>query len=308
MRIYRPGILLQSRRRGRIERAWPVPSAVGERDYANSRRPCSGPNSLMNFYVKRLRLLTARRILSNSDSVLVVAGGLTDRACLLEAGFTNAAISNLDQQEGSADYEPFRWMHLDAEKIAVDDASFDWVIVHAGLHHLSVPAAGICEMFRVARKGIVCFEARDSWAMRLAKRASLTTDYELEPAFLSGGTIGGYRNGPIPNYVYRWTEREFEKVVKSYHPAYNVDFLYFYGLQVPLQRFAMARSSILRSTGRVLNGISKIFPYIFPRQGNQFAMVAVKTNVLQPWLTMEGGNLKFREELMASKYDKKKYV
>lgn len=262
----------------------------------------------MNFYVKCLRLLTARRILSNDDSVLVVAGGLTDRACLLEAGFCNVLISNLDHQEASAEYKPFQWMCLDAEKIALDDASFDWVIVHAGLHHLSVPAAGVCEMFRVARKGIVCFEARDSWAMRLAKRAALTTDYELEPAFLSGGKSGGYRNGPIPNYVYRWTEREFEKVISSYHPAYHVDFLYFYGLQVPLQRFAMARSSVFRFTGLLLNWISRVFPLVFPRQGNQFAMVAVKSKLLQPWLTLEGGDLLFREEAMAKKYDKKKYV
>jgi SAM-dependent methyltransferase len=263
----------------------------------------------MNFYVKCLNLLTAKRIWSTGDSVLVVAGGPTDRACFLDAGFGNVVISNLEHEDGaSAQYQPFRWMCLDAEKIALDDTSFDWVVVHAGLHHLSVPAAGICEMFRVARKGIVCFEARDSWAMRLAKRAALTSDYELEPAFLSGGKTGGYRNGPIPNYVYRWTEREFEKVVKSYHPAYHVDFLYFYGLQVPLQRFAMARSSVLRSAGWLLNGISKIFPLVFPRQGNQFAMVAVKTNVLQPWLTLEGGNLQFREEVMAGKYDKKKYI
>jgi SAM-dependent methyltransferase len=262
----------------------------------------------MNFYVKCLRLLNAEDVLSGDDSVLVVAGGLTDRACLLEAGFSNVLISNLDQQEGAATYKPFRWMCLDAEKIALEDASFDWVIVHAGLHHLSVPAAGVCEMFRVARKGIVCFEARDSWAMKLAKRTGLTTDYELEPAFLSGGKTGGYRNGPIPNYVYRWTEREFEKVVKSYQPAYRVDFKYFYGLQVPLQRFAMARSPIFRTAGRLLQGVSTLFPYVFPRQGNQFAMVAVKTSVLQPWLAMEGGNLRFREEAMAKKYDRKKYV
>jgi ubiquinone/menaquinone biosynthesis C-methylase UbiE len=262
----------------------------------------------MNFYVKCLGLLRARHVLSTDDSVLVVAGGLTDRACLLEAGFSNVIISNLDEHEGAAEYRPFRWMCLDAERIALGDASFDWVIVHAGLHHLSVPAAGVCEMFRVARKGILCFEARDSWAMQLAKRTGLTADYELEPAFLSGGKFGGYRNGPIPNYVYRWTEREFEKVVKSYHPAYHVDFKYFYGLQVPLQRFAMARSRIFRSAGRLLNGISKLFPYLLPRQGNQFAMIAVKTNVLQPWLIMEDGNLQFREEAMTRKYDKKKYV
>jgi ubiquinone/menaquinone biosynthesis C-methylase UbiE len=262
----------------------------------------------LNFYLNCLCLLTARGILSTGDSVLVVAGGSTDRACLLEAGFRDVLISNLDHQQEPAEYQPFRWMCLDAERIALEDASFDWVMVHAGLHHLSVPAAGVCEMFRVARKGIICFEARDSLAMRLAKRGGLTTDYELEPAFLSGGKAGGYRNGPIPNYVYRWTEREFEKVVKSYQPAYHVNFLYFYGLQIPLQRFAMARSAFFRLAGRILDRLSKLFLHMFPRQGNQFAMVAVKTDVPQPWLTIEGGNLQFREEFMAKKYDKEKYV
>ena len=262
----------------------------------------------MNFYMKCLRLLIARGVLGSTDSVLVVAGGTTDRACLLEAGFSDVLISNLDRPQESADYAPFRWACLDAEKIALDDASFDWVIVHAGLHHLSVPAAGVCEMFRVARKGIICFEARDSWAMRLASHAALTSDYELEPAFLSGGTTGGFRNGPIPNYVYRWTEREFEKVVKSFHPAYRVEFAYFYGLQVPLQRFAMARSPLLRFAGWTLNALSGIFPLIFPRQGNQFAMVAIKSAALQPWLKLEGGMVKFREDIMAKKYDKRKYV
>lgn len=262
----------------------------------------------MLFYVKCLCLLKAKGVMSTDDSVLVVAGGPTDRSCLLEAGFRNVLISNLDNQQGATEYHPFRWMCLDAEKIALDDSSFDWVIVHAGLHHLSVPAAGVCEMFRVARKGILCFEARDSWAMRLAKRASLTSDYELEPAFLSDGKTGGYRNGPIPNYVYRWTEREFEKVIKSYYPAYLTKFHYFYGLQVPLQRFAMARSHIYKSAGRLLHRVSKLLPYIFPRQGNQFAMVAVKTGVLQPWLKMDDGGLRFREEALAKKYDKKRYV
>jgi ubiquinone/menaquinone biosynthesis C-methylase UbiE len=252
-------------------------------------------------------MIRARGALNSGDSILVVAGGLTDRACLLEAGFTNVVISNLDTQEASAEYHPYRWTCLDAEKLTLDDASFDWVIVHAGLHHLSVPAAGVCEMFRVARKGILCFESRDSWAMKIARRLALTADYELEPSFLSGGRFGGYRNGPIPNYVYRWTEREFEKVVKSYQPAYHVTFRYFYGLQVPLQRFAMGRSYAFRIAGRLLHAMSAVLPYALPRQGNQFAMVAMKTDVLQPWLRSENGNLRFCEDGMAKKYDKNKY-
>jgi len=262
----------------------------------------------VNFYTKCLGLLKSTGILDTDSSILVVAGGPTDRSCLLEVGFNDVVISNLQSQESPEHYHPYRWIPIDAEKIALDDNSFDWVIVHAGLHHLSVPAAGVCEMFRVARKGILCFEARDSWAMRLAKRANLTSDYELEPAFLSGGKSGGFRNGPIPNYVYRWTEREFEKVVKSYHPAYHVNFRYFYGLQVPVQRFAMGRSRIFKLAGRLLHWASNLIAYVLPRQGNQFAMVAVKTNELQPWLVTSAGNIQFHEDAMAKKYDKKKYV
>jgi hypothetical protein len=77
---------------------------------------------------------------------------------------------------------------------------------------------------------------------------------------------------------------------------------------VPLQRFAMARSFVFRSMGRLLDWTSNILPYLLPRQGNQFAMVAIKMNVLQRWLTMEDGSLQFRDEGMARKYDKNKYA
>lgn len=262
----------------------------------------------MSFYVKSLCSLKSQGILNEVDSVLVVAGGIHDRASLIEAGFRNVVISNLDYHAGEKTYDPFQWKRLDAENIEMDDASYDWVIVHAGLHHLGVPAEGVCEMFRVSRKGIICFEARDSFAMRMALWTSLTAEYELEPAYLSGGQTGGYRDGPIPNYVYRWTEREFEKVIKSFWPAYRVNFQYFYGLSVPLQRFAMARSALFRLTGRLLHAVSRVFPYIFPRQGNQFAMIAVKTKILQPWLVLESGRLQFRYDVLSKKFDKKKYV
>jgi SAM-dependent methyltransferase len=250
----------------------------------------------------------ARNVLRPSHSILVVAGGMHDRESLLEAGLGNVVISNLDYHHGVTDYAPFTWKNIDAERIALPDETYDWVIVHAGLHHLGVPAQGVCEMFRVCREGIICFEARDSLLMRLAIKSSLTSDYELEPAFLSGGMSGGYRNGPIPNYVYRWTEREFEKVVKSFHPAYKVDFAYFYGLSVPLQKFAMARSPIRRFIGHFFHAISSVYSKILPRQGNQFGMVAIKTDQVQPWLAKVDGRLCFREEAMSATFDKGKYV
>ncbi len=110
--------------------------------------------------------------------------------------------------------------------------------------------------------------------MRAAIRVGLTADYELEPAFLSGGAGGGYRNGPIPNYVYRWTEREFEKTLCSYAPTHRHTFFYDYGYGIPLQRFAMARRASYRLAGYALSHTVRIAEFLVPKQGNRFAFGA----------------------------------
>jgi hypothetical protein len=242
--------------------------------------------------------------MSRGDSVLVLAGGTFDRQCLLDAGLTGVTISNLEYHAGHKDYSPFEWRRLDAEKLEVEDNAYDWALIHAGLHHLAVPAMGVCEMFRVARKGILCLEARDSLLMKLAVKMGLTSDHELESALLSDGVWGGYRNGPIPNYVYRWTEREFEKVVNSYAPAHKHTFFYDYGFQVPLGRFAMARNPLYRFAGFGIAKFARMAEILMPTQGNQFAFGALKNTALQPWLTED---LKFKVDFMSGKYDKAKY-
>ena len=256
----------------------------------------------MHIYGRVIKTLLQRSWLKPSDSVLVLAGGRFDQQVLLDAGLLNVTISNLQPDGG--DYAPFQWQNQDAENVRADDASWDWVVIHAGLHHLSVPAKGVAEMLRVARKGIVCFEARDSLLMRWAVRTGLTTDYELEPALLSDGQEGGWRNGPIPNYVYRWTEREFEKVVNSFAPAYRHRFFYEYGYHVPVHRFAMARSGIYRALGSAIGKIARVAEWLLPRQGNQFAFGALKNSHRQAWLTE---SLRFDPAYMDSKYDKSKY-
>lgn len=258
----------------------------------------------MNFYARVMRSIVQRGVIHETDTVLVVAGGKYDVATMVETGLQNVTISNLSYHDGHSDYTPYEWRRLDAERLELEDESYDWVVVHAGLHHLAVPAQGVSEMFRVARKGIVCFEARDSMLMKLAILCGLTSEYELEPAFLTDGAVGGHRDGPLPNYVYRWTEREFEKVVNSYAPAYQHKFFYHYGFAVPTQRFAMARRGLLRLLGRIIIGLTTVAEWVIPSQGNQFAMVALKNSRLQPWLTPE---LTFNQEYLAKKYDKAKY-
>ena len=258
----------------------------------------------MHFYQRVLLSLKSRGMLSEDDSILVIAAGATDREIMLAAGLKNVTISNVDYHAGKTQYAPFEWRRLDGEQLELDDNSFDWTIVHAGLHHMAVPARGVCEMFRVARKGILCIEARDSILMRIAIRMGLTAEHELESSFLSQGAIGGYRNGPIPNYVYRWTEREFEKTLCSYAPTHKHTYFFYYGYSVPWRRFAMARSPIYRLAGHAVSRAAKIAEFIMPKQGNQFAFGALKNTSRQPWLTQ---SLEFDNQYLSRKYDKRRY-
>jgi ubiquinone/menaquinone biosynthesis C-methylase UbiE len=257
----------------------------------------------MNFYARVLASLRKQGHLADTDSVLVVAGGSTDRDVMVETGIKDATVSNVDYHGGARNYDPYPWKRLDGEQLELPDESFDWVVVHAGLHHFAIPARGVCEMLRVARKGILCIEARDSLLMRFAVKVGITSDYELEPVFLSEGTGGGYRNGPIPNYVYRWTEREFEKTVCSFAPAHRHKFFYDYGFSVPLQRYSMLSNPLRRLAGRTIALLAGIAVAIVPRQGNQFAFGVVKNETRQPWLTE---SLEFDKAYLSKKYDKRR--
>jgi ubiquinone/menaquinone biosynthesis C-methylase UbiE len=63
----------------------------------------------------------------------------------------------------------------DAESRTFDDDSSDYVIAHAVLHHWNSPHRALIEMYRVARKGAIGIEARDSVLMRLFERFRLTS-------------------------------------------------------------------------------------------------------------------------------------
>lgn len=257
-----------------------------------------------NIYSKSISTLMKKGYLKETDSILVIAGGNYDKEIMVRYDLKNVIISNIDFHSGHTDYAPYQWKKIDAEKIEENDNSYDWVVIHAGLHHLAIPALGVCEMFRVARKGILCIESRDSMLMKLAVKFGLTSDYELEPALLSGGSVGGYRNGAIPNYIYRWKEREFEKTINSFAPTHKHNFFYMYDIRLPIQRYAMAKNPLIPIILWVLLRLKNVLKFIFPKQGNEFAFVALKNIKIQPWLTT---NLNFDETFLSKKYDKNKY-
>ena len=82
----------------------------------------------------------------------------------------------------------------------------------------------------------------------------------------------------MPNHVYRWTEREVRKTVRSLLPGYQHDIRFSYGLRLPADRLGH---------GRLVHAAQAIAPVVervAPRQGNEFAFVVTRNVGPQPWL------------------------
>ena len=223
--------------------------------------------------------------LSRSARLLVVCGGGLDRLVFEKLGFHDVTISNIGGAAGDPDaHAPFHTASQDAEALSYTDGEFDVVVVHAGLHHCRSPHRALLEMYRVARHGVLVIEARDSWAMRQATRLGIADDYEVSAVVAGNWTYGGVANSPIPNYVYRWTEREVEKTLASFNPEARQRVRFFYGLDLPFDYVESKR--LLRALAIPL----RVLTWAAPKQGNCFGFWVTKPSYpddLQPWLAIE---------------------
>jgi SAM-dependent methyltransferase len=219
-----------------------------------------------------------------SDAVLAVAGGTAERDLFGSLGLTDVTITNLDDVQAAPHLAPFEWAHQDAQHLDYPDRSFDWVVVVDGLHHCTSPHRALTEMYRVCRVGVVAVEARDSLLMRLAVRTGLSSEYELEAVRHQGGRSGGLENGPVPNHVYRWTEAEFRKTIRSCDPTGPHRFEFRHGLNLPYETAALRgwgrRAVLLKAVDPVL----RLLTAVAPRQRNSLAMVARRPTTTWPWI------------------------
>lgn len=242
------------------------------------------------FYTGTLRALCDEGLISTLDAVLAVAAGEFDRKVLTAAGFSDVVISNMDTRmdANSAAFAPYRWAFEDAERLGYADRSFDFAVVHSGLHHCRVPHQALAEMYRVARKGVLFIESRDSLLMKAAARAGLLAEYEIEAVVGNDYQFGGQRNSATPNYVYRWTEREVEKTANSIDPTGKLTFRYFYAFRLPTERLSMHRSATVRAMGAALSLPASLAAKVLRRQGNLFGAFIGRPRAVWPWINDEG--------------------
>jgi SAM-dependent methyltransferase len=98
--------------------------------------------------------------LARSDRVITVCATGAERDLFAPRGSSNVLLTSLEENVGPVAL--YEWSRQDAQRLEFDDASFDVAFVADGLHHCASPHRALHEMYRVARKGIVVFEARDS--------------------------------------------------------------------------------------------------------------------------------------------------
>jgi hypothetical protein len=155
-------------------------------------------------------------------------------------------------------------------------------------------------MYRVARRTVVFFEAQDSLMVRFAVRAGAVAEYEWNGIFDSGMTRGGVDDRPVPNYVYRWTRREVEKLVRSLDPGRTPHLGFVTEWDFSYRRIArrLQRSIIGFLPPSALEAACQaglaVANSLLSRQGNLFAAVIDKSRSSpQRWMKAQGGSLVF---------------
>jgi SAM-dependent methyltransferase len=261
-----------------------------------------------NFYPDTLRRLMRQGVLSPESRVLVACGGTYDRDVLCDLGFRDVTISNLDVRLVGNEFAPFSWSYQDVEALTFEDDAFDFSIVHNGLHHCRSPHRGLLELYRVSRRGVLAFEPRDTLLVRLGIRLNLGQEYEVASISHHGLQFGGVANTAIPNYVYRWTEQEFEKTIATYAPIGKHRFFYSYAFRVPWSRLRTLRNRIFLVGVVALLPMLRLTFRLLPRQANGFAFGVEKPRVpqdLHRWLKLDNGRIAVNQSWIHDRYEVK---
>ena len=262
-----------------------------------------------DFYASTLLKWISNGRISTSDSILVTAGGMRDQETWLACGFKDVTISNLDDRMVGDEFAPFAWSFQDAERITMEDNSVDFVCIHAGLHHCGCPQAAILEMLRVSRKGILLFEPYDNLVTRLGLRLGLGQRYETAAVFYNDFTHGGLRNGPVANYVYRFTKWELEKTVSTAYPEGPVEMEFVHSLRIPWDQLKGRRNKLPYYLACIASPFLNLASVMVPEQGNGFAAYIGKRNdasPLWPWVARtENGRCLANKEWLAKQYQRK---
>lgn len=259
---------------------------------------------MQDFYRDVVGRLLRSRVLDPSMEMLVLCGGRTDATVLRESGFRRVVISNVTRPQDS-DVAPFQPCRQDAEGLSYDDGSFDFCIVHNGLHHCQSPHRALTEMYRVARRGLLIFEPYDNLVTRLGVRFRVGQEYEHASVFFNNSDHGGMTDSEIPNFIYRWTEHEIVKTINSYAPHARHEVRFIHTMRIPWGQLRGRRNRTMLNVVRLAQPALWLLETCLPKQSNNFAALVRKPELpvaLHPWLRQDGSAIRINDQWVAAHY------
>jgi SAM-dependent methyltransferase len=173
--------------------------------------------------------------------------------------------SRKDLKTLSLNNKSCNFIKMDARNIKFKDEYFDYTFANAVLHHIDLPHLAVCELYRVSKKGILIIEGNDSLIMRISTHFKFSEEYEKSATI---NEKGGLLDTSIPNYIYRWKEREIIKLLNSYNPEifHKIYFAYdFYLKNEGVKKIHSVCKAMIRT---ILEQFLNIFLFIFRKQGN----------------------------------------
>ena len=214
----------------------------------------------------------------HKDKSILVLGASSDEASLFhKLQFKKITLSNLDlaQLKGAEKYN-FKKIKIDFRNLfKLENNSYDYIAVHASIHHTSKPHNTLLEMYRIAKHGILIVESNDSFVMRLSVKLNFSEDFE-KSALNENTYVGGVDGSNIPNYVYRWTEREIKKLFYSYQPDKKINIVFNY--QDNIFNEGLSNNLIKKIIITFSYIFLKIIFFLFPKQKNLMSIYIDKKN------------------------------
>ena len=210
------------------------------------------------------------------DSFLLISGSVHEIQILRDLGYKNFSITYHNEEE-IKNLQKFGFeinknlFQADVRNLGFKNQTFEYIVTNATLHHVDLPHKAITEMYRVAKKGVLIIESNDSLMMKIACKFKFAEEFEVSSINLKNNS-GGLLDTAVPNYVYRWTEREVIKTLKSYDPS-NITYIKF-GYDNDLTNLKSSKFHV-----KILMIFAKIIFFIFKKQQNCLSIFIDKTKV-----------------------------
>jgi len=215
------------------------------------------------------------KFLNKGKSILVLGASSDEASLFHKLQFKRVILSNIDlaQLKGAEKYK-FKKIKIDFRNLfKIKNNSYDYVVVHASIHHTSKPHNVLLEMYRIAKYGILIIESNDSFVMRLSVKLNFSEDFEKSAL---NTCVKGVDGSNIPNYVYRWTEREIKKLFYSYQPDKKINIIFNY--QDNIFNEGLSNNSIKKIIITFSYFFLKIIFFLFPKQKNLMSIYIDKKN------------------------------